>query len=128
TNTVNGAVNLTHGVGAISAHTVNGRLDLAADGAKSVEIASVNGDVDFHGHLLSDAQMKATTVNGKLAVQVSADAGYTYDVATFGGSVHTCFGGQNGSGPVNGKVGTNGTGHANVHLRTMRGGIELCDR
>ena len=127
-NTVNGSVNLTHGTGDISAHTVNGKLDLTVDGAKNAEVRSVNGEIQFHGHLLPDAQLKATSVNGQLSVHVSADAGYTYDVATFGGAAHTCFGAQSGSGPMNGQVGTNGAGHASVHLRTMRGGIELCDR
>ncbi|HTY49132.1 MAG TPA: hypothetical protein VMB48_05525 [Steroidobacteraceae bacterium] len=127
-STVNGTVFLTHGVGDISAHTVNGRLDLAVDAAKSSEVSSVNGEVDFRGHLLPDAHMKATTVNGRLIVHVSADAGFMYDIATFGGSVHTCFGAQNGSGPRSGQVGSNGAGHASVHLGTLRGDIELCDR
>ena len=127
-STVNGTVFLTHGVGDISVHTVNGRLDLAVDGSKKVAAGSVSGDVVISGHLLSDAQMKATTVDGKLAVKVSADAGYSYDIATFGGSIHTCFGGQTGSGPLSGQVGPNGAGHASVNLRSLHGGIELCDR
>jgi hypothetical protein len=128
TSTVNGSVILTHGVGDINAHTVNGRLDLAVDGAKSVDVGSVNGEIAFRGHLLPEAHVKATTVNGKLSVQASADAGYVYDIATFGGTIHTCFDGQNGSGPLSGQVGPNGAGHASVHLRTLRGAIELCDR
>jgi DUF4097 and DUF4098 domain-containing protein YvlB len=128
TSTVSGTVFLTHGVGDISVHTVNGRLDIAVDGAKSVDVASVNGEVAFRGHLLPDAHMKASTVDGKLSVQVSADAGYMYDIATFGGSIHTCFGGPDGSGPLSGQVGPNGAGHASVHLRTLRGAIDLCDR
>jgi hypothetical protein len=127
-STVSGSVFLTHGVGDISARTVNGRLDLAVDGAKSVDVSSVTGDVAFHGHLMPDAHLKATTVDGKLAVQVSADAGYMYDIATFGGAIRTCFGGQNESGRLSGQVAPNGAGHANVHLRTMRGAIDLCDR
>ena len=128
TSTVSGTVSLTHGVGDISAHTVNGRLDLVVDGAKSVDVGSVAGEVAFHGHLLPDAHMKVTSVDGKLSVQVSADAGYMYDISTFGGSIHTCFGGQNGSGPVSGQVGSNGAGHAMVHLRTLHGAIDLCDK
>ena len=128
TSTVSGTVFLTHGAGDISAHTVNGRLDLAVDGTKSVDVGSVIGEVAFRGHLLPGADMKATTVDGKLSLKVSADAGYIYDIATFGGSIHTCFGGQNGSGPLSGQVGPNGAGHASVHLRSLRGVIDLCDR
>jgi DUF4097 and DUF4098 domain-containing protein YvlB len=127
-STVNGSVFLTHGVGDINAHTVNGRLDLAVDGAKSSEVSSVNGEVYFRGHLMPDAHMKATTVNGKLTVHVSADTGFMYDMATFGGSIHNCFGAQNGSGPQSGQIGSNGAGHASVHLGTLRGDIDLCDR
>jgi DUF4097 and DUF4098 domain-containing protein YvlB len=127
-STVSGTVFLTHGVGDISAHTVSGRLDLAVDGAKSSDVGSVNGEVDYHGHLMPDAQMNATTVDGKLTVHVSADAGYMYNIATFGGTIYTCFGGQNGSGPLSGQVGANGAGHASVRLRTLRGGVYLCDR
>jgi DUF4097 and DUF4098 domain-containing protein YvlB len=128
TSTVSGTVFLTHGVGDINAHTVSGRLDLAVDGAKSVDVGSVVGEVAFHGHLMPDAHMKATSVDGKLSVQVSADAGYMYDISTFGGSIHTCFAGQNGSGPVSGQVGSNGAGHARVHISTLRGAIDLCDK
>jgi hypothetical protein len=128
TSTVSGTVFLQHGLGDINAHTVNGRLDLAVDGSKRVDIGSVNGEVVFRGHLMPDADMKVTTVDGKLSVKVAADAGYAYDIATFGGSIHTCFGGPDGSGHVDGQVGPNGTGHASVHLRSLRGGIDLCDR
>jgi DUF4097 and DUF4098 domain-containing protein YvlB len=128
TSTVSGTVFLTHGLGDITAHTVSGRLDLAVDGSKSVDVGSVAGEVVFRGHLMPEAHMKATTVDGKLTVQVSADAGYTYDIATFGGSIRTCFDGDNGSGPRNGQVGPNGAGHATVHLGTLRGPIDLCDR
>jgi DUF4097 and DUF4098 domain-containing protein YvlB len=128
TSTVSGTVFLTHGVADITAHTVNGRLDLAVDAAKHVEVGSVTGEVALRGHLMPDAHLKASTVDGKLSVQVSADAGYQYDIATFGGSIHTCFGGQNGSGPVSGQVGANGAGHASVHLTTLHGAIDLCDR
>ena len=127
-STVNGTVFLTHGVGDISAHTVNGRLDLAVDAVKSGDASSVNGEVNFRGHLMPDAHIKATTVNGKLTVHVSADAGFMYNIATFGGSIHTCFGTPNGSGPQSGQVGSNGAGHASVHLGTLRGDIDLCDR
>jgi hypothetical protein len=128
TSTVSGTVFLTHGVGDISAHTVNGKLDLAVDGSKSVDVGGVTGEVSFRGHLSRGADMKATTVDGKLSLKVSADAGYTYDIATFGGSIHTCFGGQNGSAPLSGQVGPNGVGHASVHLRSLRGVIDLCDQ
>jgi DUF4097 and DUF4098 domain-containing protein YvlB len=128
TSTVSGTVFLTHGVGDISVHTVNGKLDLALDGSKSVDVGSVTGEVSFRGHLSPGADMKATTVDGKVSVKVSADAGYIYDIATFGGSIHTCFGGQNGSGPLSGQVGPNGAGHASVHLKSLRGAIDLCDR
>jgi DUF4097 and DUF4098 domain-containing protein YvlB len=128
TSTVSGTVFLTHGVGNISARTVNGRLDLAVDGANSVDVGSVSGEVVFRGHLMPDAHMKATAVDGKLSLQVTADSGYRYDIATFGGSIHTCFGAQNGSGPVSGHVGSNGAGRASLHLSTLRGAIDLCDR
>jgi hypothetical protein len=128
TSTVSGTVFLTHGVGDINARTVNGRLVLAVDGSKSVDVGSVAGDVVFRGHLMPDAQMNATTVAGKLTVKVSADAGYRYEINTFNGSVHTCFGGQNGGGPLSGQVGPNGPGHASVHVRALHGDIDLCDR
>jgi DUF4097 and DUF4098 domain-containing protein YvlB len=126
-STVSGTEFLTHGVGDITAHTVNGRLDLGVDGAKSVDLSSVAGEVEFRGHLLPAAHLKASTVNGKLTMQVSADTGYAYEMATFGGTIHTCFGGQNGSGPIIGQVAPNGADHAVVHLTTLRGSIELCD-
>ncbi len=59
---------------------------------------------------MPDAQMNATTVAGKLTVKVSADAGYLHEINTFNGSVHTCFGGQNGNAPLSGQVGPNGPG------------------
>ncbi len=127
-STVNGTVFLTHGVGDISAHTVNGKLNLELDGAKSVDAGSVSGDVVVRGHLQPEAHLKATAINGQLSMKVAADAGYKYDISTFGGSIHTCFGGQDGSGPVKGQVGQGGAGQASVHLSTLHGAIDLCDK
>ncbi len=62
------------------------------------------------------------------SVKISADAGYTYGIATFGGSIHTCFGAQGGSGHLRGQVESNGADQASLHLSTMHGTIELCDK
>jgi DUF4097 and DUF4098 domain-containing protein YvlB len=128
TSTVGGTIVLTGGVGDIHAHTVAGRLDLAVDGAKNVDAGSVAGEVAVRGHLMPDAHTKASTVNGNMSIKVSADAGYTYEIASFGGSIHTCFGEQSVSGHLRGQVGSNGADGASVHLSTMHGTIDLCDK
>lgn len=132
-STVSGSVVLTHGNGDVNARTINGKLDLTVDSATSVEFGSISGSVDFHGHLARDASLRGSTVEGTLSVKVSADDGYKYEVATFGGSLHSCFATQPAvqspsSGPHGRLNGTTGAGNATVKLTSMRGSIDLCDR
>jgi len=129
--TVSGDLHLDHGAGDLEAGTVSGELVVALDSARSVRARTTSGDLSFEGKLTRGASFDAATVSGELKVRASADGGYAYEVSSFSGDITNCFGaassGQHGS-PGHSLEGTRGEGAGRVHLKSMSGDIELCDR
>ncbi len=131
-STVSGDVHLEHGAGDLEAGSVSGTLVLSLDSARSVLAHTTSGDVRFHGHLTRGATLEATTVSGDLEVRAGADGGFGYEVRTFSGDISDCFEAQPERSakymPGSRLEGTRGEGAGHVRLKTMSGGIQLCDR
>ena len=100
--------------------------------ARSVRVRTTSGDLRFEGKLLRGASFDAESVSGELIVRASAEAGYAYEVTTFSGDIRDCFNVEaertDKYGPGHRLSGTRAAGGAHVRLRTMSGGVELCDR
>jgi hypothetical protein len=131
-NTVSGDVHLEHGAGDFEASTVSGTLVVSLDSATSVRAHTTSGDLRFNGRLARGAAFEATTVSGDLNVRASADGGYAYEVSSFSGDISNCFDAKvertSKYGPGSTLQGTRGEGAGHMHLKTMSGDIELCDR
>ena len=130
---VSGDLRLEHGAGDLEARTVNGTLVVSLDSAHEVRLHTTSGDLHFEGKLTRGADFDATAISGDLNVRASADGGYNYDVSSFSGEIRNCFGAepserQHGRGPGHTLQGTRGEGAGRVHLKTMSGDIQLCDR
>ena len=131
-STVSGDIHLEHGAGDLEAGSVSGTVVVSLDSARSVRARTTSGDLRFQGRLTRGADFDASTVSGDLDVRASAEGGYAYEVRTFSGDIRDCFDAHpehNGS-LVPGKTlqGTRGEGAGHVHLKTMSGDIQLCDR
>jgi hypothetical protein len=131
-NTVSGDVHLEHGAGDFEASTVSGTLVVSLDSATSVRAHTTSGDLRFNGRLARGASFEATTVSGDLNVRASAEGGYAYEVSSFSGDIGNCFDAKaeraSRYGPGSTLQGTRGEGTGHMHLKTMSGDIELCDR
>jgi hypothetical protein len=128
---VSGDVRLEHGAGDLEAATVNGSLVVSLDSAHSVRLRTTSGDLHFEGKLTRGADFDATAVSGDLNVRASADGGYNYEVSSFSGEISNCFNAEPSErhhGPGRTLLGTRGDGAGHVHLKTMSGDIQLCDR
>ena len=70
-------------------------------------------------------------MSGDLNVRASAEGGYAYEVSTFSGDISDCFdvkperSGES-YGPL--AAGSRGEGTGHMHLKTMSGDVQLCDR
>lgn len=131
-STVSGSISLTQGAGEFEASTTSGEVNVTLEPARSVRMRSTSGSLKFRGRLLRDANVEAETVSGSISVQAASESGYEYDVSAFSGSIRNCFGedavrtSQYAPGSrLNGK---RGDGKANVRLKTLSGGIDLCDQ
>ncbi|HEY0767367.1 MAG TPA: DUF4097 family beta strand repeat-containing protein [Steroidobacteraceae bacterium] len=130
-STVSGDVHLEHGAGDLEAGTVSGTLVVSLDSARSVRVRSTSGDLHFEGKLTRGADFDATSVSGELKVRASAEAGYAYEVSTFSGDITNCFDEahtERSRMPGHTLQGTRGDGAGHVHLKTMSGDVQLCDR
>jgi DUF4097 and DUF4098 domain-containing protein YvlB len=131
-STISGDLRLEHGAGDLEATTVSGDLSVRLDSAHSVRVRTTSGGFRFEGKLLRDAAFDAESVSGELSVRASAEAGYEYEVKTFSGDIRDCFNvapERTGTyGPGQRLSGTRANGGAHVRLKTMSGGIELCDK
>jgi len=131
-STVSGDLRLEHGAGDLEAHTVSGTLRVSLDSAHSVHVRSTSGDVHFGGRLTRGATLDAASVSGNLQVRVSAEGGYGYEASSFSGDIGDCFDVKSERtskyAPGSTLQGTRAEGAGHVHLKTLSGNIELCDR
>ena len=131
-SSVSGDLRLEHGAGDLEAGTVSGTIVVSLDSARSVRTHSTSGDLRFEGKLAHGATFEASSVSGDLNVRASADGGYAYEASSFSGDISDCFDAKaertGEYAPGHRLQGTRGEGAGHMHLKTMSGDIQLCDR
>jgi len=84
-NSVNEAIRITGAVGEITAETTNGDILLSKVEAKLLDIATVNGDLQYEGSIPRGAQLKFVTHNGDITMIVPEDTNATFTVRLYNG-------------------------------------------
>ena len=91
-NTINGDVFVKDASAEIDAGSINGSVDVAADGNAPVNAETINGRVrarinrgDFNG------SMNFSTINGSVTVDLPADLNADLDLSTVSGSINPDF-------------------------------------
>ena len=129
---ISGSIRLEHGSGDVEANTTSGTLSVQLDTARSVRMRTISGDVSLRGKLTKDADVDAQTVSGGIKMHTDSESGFEYDVNTFSGDIGNCFNAKSERtsryGPGERLSGSLGKGSAHVRLKTMSGGIDLCDK
>jgi hypothetical protein len=124
---VNGAVELNGLLGPVRASTVNGRLNAQGLGSDA-SLESVNGMVDASFRTLKGVkEVSLKTVNGKVKLQLPADADAEIKAKTLNGSIH---GGPDLPARKQWPVGVDlqgklGKGGARISAETVNGSINI---
>jgi DUF4097 and DUF4098 domain-containing protein YvlB len=127
---VEGDIQVTGAEGEITVETVDGDVTLARIESSSVDVSTVDGDVDYQGSIRDGGTYRFTSHDGDLTLAVPASLNATFTVATWDGSFEAdpAFRIQ-----LNKTQGRRfnfvlGSGSARVELESFDGAIELVRR
>src|SRR5487761_57695 len=127
---VSGDLHVTNAAGELEARTVNGDLQAELGAARLVRLNTTSGNIGLSARLTSGGTVETETVSGDAKINVSAAGGYAYEAKTFSGDIMDCFGqrpDKSEYGPGSRLDGTRGGGSGHVQLKSLSGGISLCD-
>jgi hypothetical protein len=129
--TVSGDVKIEHAGGDLEVGSVSGDVKASVDGARSLRARSTSGDVTFGGKLARGASVDAESISGEVTLRTSTDGGFNYELTSFSGDIENCFGAsaqRSAHGPGSSLRGTRGDGAGRVHMKSLSGGLMLCDQ
>ena len=125
---VNEEIKITGSSGEIVAETTNGDITLTGVDAKSVEVATVNGDVTFDGSL-AGGRFRFNTHNGDIRMSVPDSSSATFSVRTYNGDFTTNLPLTGGKPADVGRgrrvLFTLGSGAADVELESFGGDVRI---
>jgi hypothetical protein len=125
-NSVNEDVEVTKSTGDIMAETVNGGITLDLVDASTVDVSTVNGDIEYNGPIRNGGRYSFSTHNGDITLTVNEGTNANVAVSTFNGEFESEF-----EVPITGTrkgKGFNfilGSGSAQVTLESFQGTIQL---
>lgn len=125
--TVNGGVSISGVSGKVVAESVNGDLEIG-DLQGDVDLSTVNGSIEAGFYMLGEQQrVKIETVNGRVTVNLPADADVEISADTLNGGISASdFGLETDKGfigsDLNGKI---GGGSARLNIDTVNGAIKI---
>jgi DUF4097 and DUF4098 domain-containing protein YvlB len=125
---VNEAIRISGTAGDVIAETTNGDITLDKMDAKTLEVASVNGDVRYEGAVSDGGRYKATTHNGDIAMIIPENSNATFTIRTYNGDFSSNLSGIKRAGE--GRRGQRqtyvlGSGSAEVELESFSGEIRV---
>ena len=126
-NSINQGVSVENSSGDIVAETVNGPIRLTGIDAESVEATTVNGNVAYEGSAQPRGRYRFSSHNGNIAVGVPETAGASFSVRTYNGSINTNLPIQRSGEGGRGRrvLYTMGNGSAEFELESFGGTIQL---
>lgn len=125
--TVNGSVSISGVSGKVVAESVNGDLEIG-DLQGDVDLSTVNGSIDAGFATIGGQQrVKVETVNGRVTVNLPADADVEISADTLNGGINAGdFGLETDKGfigsDLNGRI---GGGSARLNIDTVNGAIKI---
>lgn len=120
------------GAGSLEVETVSGDVRAKLDPATALRANTTSGDLDFGGRLTPAARIEAQSMSGDLTVEARAPEGMSVEVESFSGDIRSCLSAKaqrtSAYGPGERLAATVGAGKAQVRLKTFSGDVEVCDR
>jgi hypothetical protein len=130
--TVSGDVKIEHAAGDLEVNSVSGDVKGSLDGARSLRARSTSGDVTFMGKLARGLNVDVESISGEVTLKAIAEGGFAYELTSFSGDIENCFGAKaertSQYGPGSSLRGTRGDGAGRVHMKSLSGGLMLCDQ
>lgn len=131
-SSVSGDIRYERGAGELEATTVSGDLFAALKPAKDIRVRTTSGDITLTGRLENGGSVDGESISGELSVHLEAPSGFRYEANSFSGDINNCFKEEaqrvSKYGPGSRLNGDRGEGKGQVRLKTLSGGIDLCDR
>jgi DUF4097 and DUF4098 domain-containing protein YvlB len=128
-SSVNQGIRVTGASGDIAAETTNGSITLTRVDSKSVQTATINGNVSYEGTLTDNGRYTFTTHNGDIVMTVPETANATFNVRTYNGEFGSSLPLK---GPARSEIKPGkraayilGTGSADVEMESFGGAIRL---
>jgi len=130
-DTVSGSVVLRDIAGAVEVGSVSGDIQVRMGELTRGRIHTTNGTVDWRSSLARDARLEAQAINGDLKFRLQKKVDAEFDIETFNGEIDNCFGPKSKRtrehAPGRAVRFVQGKGGARVDIKTMNGGVEICD-
>lgn len=128
--TVSGDVHLNDIGRELDLNTVTGDMEVRMDELARARIKTTNGDLDLTATLYRDARIDAEAINGDLRFDLRGDLDAEFDIETFNGDIDNCFGPKpkrtHKFAPGREVRFKEGAGNAQVRIKTLNGGVEVC--
>jgi DUF4097 and DUF4098 domain-containing protein YvlB len=112
--------------------TVTGDMRVDMKHIARARINTTNGNLDLASQLSDNARLDVEAINGDLRRSLLGKLDASFDVETFNGDIEPCFGPEpqrtRRHGPGNSWRHNVGDGNARVRVKTLNGGVEICDK
>jgi DUF4097 and DUF4098 domain-containing protein YvlB len=131
-NTVSGEVRLTDIGRQIDLENVSGDIEIRAKELERARIETTNGELSLRAALVPDGRVEIEAINGDVVFQLLGKIDAEFDIETFNGDIDNCFGPQPRKvrqyAPGNELRFSEGKGSARVRIKTLNGGVEICNK
>lgn len=131
-NSVSGEVRLEKIGPQLDLTTVTGDMRVDMKEISRAHINTTNGNLDLTSRLEGNARLDVQAINGDLRFMLLGKLDASFDVETFNGDIEPCFGPDpqrtRRYGPGNEWRHTVGGGNARVRVKTLNGGVKICDK
>jgi len=126
-SSVNEKITVTGASGDIAAETTNGSITLTKIDAKSVDVATVNGNIIYDGIAVDDGRYSFVTHNGDILMGLPLTTNATFTVRTYNGTFRSDLPVKAQEEVRRGRraIYTLGTGSAQIELESFGGTIRL---
>lgn len=122
--TENGRLTLNRATGVYTLNTSNGTVTLSGVSG-SFGVDTSNGSIEFSGELDAGTETVLRTSNGRINVEIGADADVVIDAETARGEIDIAYELDDSRSSASRVVGTLGNGSAQLFLRTSNGSIDV---
>jgi DUF4097 and DUF4098 domain-containing protein YvlB len=130
--TINGDLQLADTGPELDLNTVTGDMNVRLERLDRGRIKTTNGDLQLTTKLGDEARLDVEAVNGDLTFDLRGDLSAEFDIETFNGDIDNCFGPvprrSREHGPGKELHFSEGKGRAQVRIKTLNGGVNVCKR